>query len=95
VNKFSAKLAKYNDGLRYYQVVPSDKALAEDGKYLTGDNAGYAIENKMTKVVEHTTVCLPAAMFQANHFDDMLASLIDGTPKLSVVDSVTEDIVPN
>jgi len=34
-------------------------------------------------------------MFQANHFDDMLASLIDGTPKLSVVDSVTEDIVPN
>lgn len=94
LSNFAATLEKYNAGLRYYVVVPVDRVLGEDGKYTEGEFVGYGIENKETGVVEHSTICLPAAMFQANHFDDMLASLLDGTPSLSIVDTPAEDVVP-
>jgi hypothetical protein len=87
-------LKKYNAGLKYYMIMPCDKVVGEDGKYIEGDFVGYGIENKVTGVTEHTSTCMPAAMFQANHFDDMLASLLDGKPPaLSLVD-ISEDIVP-
>jgi hypothetical protein len=100
MSNFVKTLEKYNSGLKYYVVVPADKVISEDGKYTVGDTPGqmigYAVENKETGVVEHTSVCLPAVMFQANHFDDMLTSLLDGTPPmLSVVDSAPEDVVPH
>lgn len=95
MSNFTNLLEKYNNGLKYYIVVPSSKVIAEDGKYAEGEFVGYAIENKETGVVEHTNICLAATMFQANHFDDMLASLLDGKPALSLVDTPTEDIVPN
>ena len=94
MSKFTDDLAKYNAGLKYYMVLPATKVIGEDGKYVEGDNVGYAIENKETGVIEHTNVCLAAVMFQANHFDDMLTSLLDGTPALSLVETPAEDIVP-
>lgn len=93
VNSFGNKLAKFNNGLKYYTVQPVDNALGEDGNY--NGVKGYGIVNNETNVKEHTTVCLPAAMFQATHFDDMLVGLLDGAPTLSLVDTPTEDIVPN
>lgn len=89
------KIAKYNEGLRYYTVQPVDNALCEDGRY--HDRKGYGIVNNETGVIEHSSICLPATMFQASHFDDMLASLLDSktAPSLSVVDTPAEDIVPN
>jgi len=94
VSKFVDALAKYNDGLKYYMVLPATKVLGEDGKYIEGENVGYAIENKETGVIEHTNICLAAVMFQANHFDDMLASLLDGAPALSLVETPAEDVMP-
>lgn len=89
------KIAKFNAGLRYYTIQPVDNALCEDGNY--HDRKGYGIVNNETEVVEHSTICLPACMFQASHFDDMLSSLLDGVakPSLSLVDTPAEDIVPN
>lgn len=91
---FVKRLEKFNAGLRYYTVQPVDSALGEDGKY-TGTTSGYGIINNETNITEHTTICLPAALFQATHFDDMLAGLLDEKPSLSVVDVPAEDIVPN
>ncbi len=95
MSKFTDKLAKYNLGLKYYMVVPATKVIGEDGKYMVGDNAGYGIVNKETDVIEHTNTCLAAAMFQANHFDDMLSSMLDEIPALSLVDTAAEDIMPS
>lgn len=95
MSNFQELLNKYNNGLKYYVVVPSDKVIGEDGKYVEGEFVGYAIENTETGVIEHTNICLAAIMFQANHFDDMLASLLDGTPALTLVDTPTDEtIVP-
>ena len=93
VSNFTDKLTKFNSGLRYYTVQPVDSALGEDGKY--NGFAGYGIINSETDITEHTTICLPAAMFQATHFDDMLSSMLDEKPSLSVVDTPTEDVLPN
>jgi len=94
VSNFAGLLDKYNAGLKYFDVIPFNKVIAEDGKYLSGEFVGYAVFNTETKVVEHTNICLAATMFQANHFDDMLTSLLEGTPALSIVGDSAEDIVP-
>ena len=71
--------------------------IAEDGNY--GERAGYVVVNKETKVVEHSTVMLPGAIFQCQHFNDTLVSLLaDPTEEdiegLTAMD-IPEDIVPN
>jgi len=92
---FEKLVAEANSKLKYYEVVSTDRVIAEDGTYDEGDFVGYGIENLITGVIEHTTVCLPAAMYQAVHFDEMLTSLVSAeTPKLSLV-TPTEDIVPH
>ena len=48
--------------------------LGEDGKY--SDRPGYAVINKETGVVEHTTTVLPQALFQADAFLGALGSLV-------------------
>jgi len=93
MSSFGDRLGKFNAGLRYYTVQPVDNALGEDGKYST--RKGYGVVNNETDVVEHSTVCLPAAMFQATHFDEMLSGMLDGAPSLSLVDTPAEDIIPN
>ena len=70
--------------------------IAEDGKY--GERAGYVVVNKETGVVEHSTVMLPGAIFQCQHFNDTLVSLLaapteDGVDITSM--DIPEDIVPN
>jgi len=99
MSKFQAKMKDYNETLKHYAIVPTNKCMGEDGKYQEGEFIGYAIENLDTGVVEHTTICLPAAMYQASHFDDMLDALLTPDKKksaLSLVDgSPVEDIVPH
>jgi len=98
MSNFAEKIAEYNKTLKFYNVVPTTDVLGEDGNYLSKENAGYAIENTETGVVEHTTICLPAALYQATHFDDMLESLLSpkAKPSMSLVDmAVPEDVVPS
>ena len=96
MNDFTSKLNKYNKGLSYYEVVPVNKCLGEDGNYVSSDDpVGYGIKNNATGVIEHTSVSLHVTMFQAAHFDDMLSGMLDeAKPALRLVESPTEDIVP-
>lgn len=74
-----------------YAVEVTDAALGEDGKYGV---AGYKIINKDTGIVEHTTMMLPAAIFQAQHFSDTLKSLLE-TPEKATELSLVNDIIPD
>ena len=71
--------------------------IGEDGKY--SKIGGYIVVNKETKIVEHSTVMLPGAIFQCQHFNDTLISLLTPPEEAEVVDinsmNVPEDIVPN
>ena len=75
-----------------YEVIECDDVLGEDGKY--GGLPGYAVRNKETGITEHTTMMLPGAIYQCQHFNDTLVSLLtkpeQETPGLALV----EDIVP-
>jgi len=55
-----------------YYVRRTPDALGEDGKY---GRFGYAVINKETEVIEHTTTVLPQALFQADAFQGALGSL--------------------
>ncbi len=72
--------------------------IGEDGKYHVGQE-GYIVVNKETKVIEHSTVMLPGAIFQCQHFNDTLISLLAPPDEAEIVDitsmNVPEDIVPN
>ena len=73
--------------------------LGEDGKY--GDNSGYAVVNKDTNVVEHTSTMLPGAIYQCMHFSDTLeaqlkpAKVTEDTAKMALVDMSIVDVVGN
>ena len=60
-----------------YEVRESDgvSIVGEDGKYTT-THKGYVVVNKETGVIEHSTTMLPGAIFQAQHFNDTLTSLL-------------------
>ena len=70
--------------------------IGEDGKY--GDSKGYVVVNLETSVIEHSTIMLPGAIFQCQHFNDTLVSLLN-PPAEDELDisalNVPEDIVPN
>jgi hypothetical protein len=83
-----------------YKVIktePGTVILAEDGKY--HEWIGYAVINKETEVVEHTTMMLPGAIFQCQHFNDTLTSLMTPVEPAEVFDlqsiEVDGDVVPN
>ena len=79
-----------------YDVVKCASAVGEDGKY---GQEGYAVRNIETGIVEHTTMILPQAIYQAQGFSDSLDVLLkeDNEPtQLSLVEmDVGEDVVPN
>jgi len=87
------KLQKVNESLTYYVVEPVSKAIGEDGGYLNGKGdaiVGYGARNKETGVVEHTTIMLPSAIFQADYLDKALTSMLDPPEKIAeeVVDVI-------
>lgn len=90
-----AKLKKLNENMEYYKVIQSDDVIGEAGKY-RGD-FGWAVQNKATLEEEFTSMSLVAAIYQAQHWDDMLRGLLDHKPErqipLELVD--VEDVVPN
>ena len=71
-----------------YQVVLMDKVLGEDGRY---GPPGYAILNKETGVVEHTTMVLPQAIFQADAFMGALGQLNSAND--AEVDGASADVI--
>ena len=60
----------------YTVTVAMDGCLGEDGKY---GRAGYVVTNKETGVVEHTTMVLPQALFQADAFNGALGQINEAT----------------
>lgn len=92
-NNFADKLQAVNDRLSYYEIVITDKVLAEDGKYYEAEGIGYALRNKETGIIEHTTMVLPGIIFQAESLDSMLDDLLT-PPKDVAVDSSGGDVVP-
>lgn len=75
----------------HYVVQRTDEALNEVGTAC--DAPGYAVVNKGTEVVEHTSLCLPAAMFQADNFNRMLSQLTAPEEETKMLEAVsTEDV---
>jgi hypothetical protein len=72
-----------------YEVVIIDDALGEDNKY---GRRGYAVVNKETSVVEHTTIVLPQALFQADAFMGALSQLDDSADDDAVLIEDTGDV---
>lgn len=80
--------------LEKYVVVTTDEALNEAGTAC--DARGYAIVNKDTGITEHTSLCLPAAMFQAENFNRTLVSLLEEPSEdEDLLEAVTEDVTIN
>jgi hypothetical protein len=80
-----------------YEVSVADTqelVMAEDGKY--ANIPGYIVTNKETGIVEHTTMMLPQAIYQAQGLSDSLDTLLaaDKTPD-NLVQMVTDDVVPH
>ena len=82
-----------------YEVVVADShesVMAEDGKY--ANVPGYVVTNKDTGIVEHTSMMLPQAIYQAQGLSDSLDALLKADePGLSdnIVHMVTDDVVPH
>jgi hypothetical protein len=77
-----------------YTVVITDKALNETGDAC--DAPGYAVVNVGTGITEHTTLCLPAAMFQADNFNRTLTQLTEeesASKADDLLDAVVEEDV--
>jgi len=93
------KIAELNDNLSFYVIEPSDFAIGEDGEYIRGANGesvGYCVRNVETDIVEHTSMLLPAIIFQAEHLDSMLTSLINKEePSAQLAEMPVDDVVPN
>jgi hypothetical protein len=67
-----------------YQVIVVGNAIGEDGEY---GRAGYAVENKETTIIEHTTMVLPQAIFQCQHLAEMVKSLTEEpVPRVDVAE---------
>lgn len=100
MTKFDAINNKVLYDADLYEVRASEgySVLAEDGEYSARD--GYLVVNKETGVIEHTTLMLPGAIFQCQHFSDTLASLrsmakpADNVVNLDAIE-IDEDVVPN
>ena len=73
-----------------YLVVTTDEALNEAGT--ANDQRGYAIVNKDTGITEHTSLCLPAAMFQADNFNRTLTQLLAEDEAETIIEGTPEDV---
>ena len=87
--------ALFNTDKYEVRLADGELVIGEDGNYT--ERQGYVVINKETGIVEHTTIMLPGAIFQCQHFNDTLVSLLSppvDTTDLSEMD-VTDDVVPN
>lgn len=73
-----------------YVVVETAEALNEAGTAC--DARGYAVVNTDTGITEHTSLCLPAAMFQADNFNRTLSQLTAEQAATEVIEGEPEDV---
>ena len=90
----SELLESVNKDLELYEIVLTERALGEDGKYVDGESAGYGLLNKVTGVMEHTSTILPGVMWQATHFETTLKSLTAAEGELADTTAADGDVVP-
>ena len=87
-------MAVVNKDLEFYEIVPSLNVLGEEGKLVESDHVvGYAVVNKITAVIEHTSTILPGVLFQAQHFDNTLRSLTEAPEETLEGESSSQDDV--
>lgn len=87
-------LTKINGELKHYHIIAGDfSVLCEDGAY--HKRKGYLVTNRHNDHVEHSTLILPGAIFQAQHLDATLESLINPEPMAVVDPALSEDVVVN
>ena len=88
-------ISDINKNVKYYTLSVEPGARSEDGRT---DCLGYIVNNKVTGVTEFTSTVLPNAIYQMQHLDEMLDSLVSPREKvepLSLVNPVGEDTVPH
>lgn len=73
---------------KYYEVIPYDNCMGEDNKL---GHAGYAVRNKERGTIEHTSIMLPSALYQCDHFDGAVKAFFEENVE-DVMGEVTEDI---
>lgn len=85
-----------NKDLTFFEIVPSLRALGEDGKYIEsedGEPVGYALVNTATDIVEHTSTYIAGIFFQAQHFENTLKSLTATKDDPDTI-AVDGDVIP-
>lgn len=81
------------------EIASGRSIIGEDGKY-TKTHGGYVVINRETGIIEHSSTMLPGAIYQCQHFNDTLITLLAPEPEdnelaaLGAMD-VPEDVVPN
>lgn len=85
----TANEALYNT--EKYIVTTTAAALNEAGTAC--DAPGYAVVNKDTGITEHTSLCLPAAMFQADNFNRTLVQLTTEEEVEEIIEGAAEEDV--
>jgi hypothetical protein len=74
-----------------YEVIVIENAMGETGER---DSEGYAVVNNETGVIEHTTMVLPQAVFQADAFMGALGQLEDtDEPEAGIITDVDPEIL--
>lgn len=85
-------MTQANKELAFYKIDLHSDCLGEDGKY---GKPGYAIWNKESGIIEHTGMCLPAIIFQAQHFDTTLRGMVELEVEVELDTLPGEDVLIN
>jgi hypothetical protein len=96
--EFLDLITAINKDLTIYVIEPTTLAIGEEGKYVDGKGStvGYAVVNTITGVIEHTSVILPGVIYQAQHFDNMLRSMLSkGKEPTTLEEAPVDDVVFN
>jgi hypothetical protein len=96
VDLVSELLNKCNEGLQYYEIVLTNECIGEDGSMMINRDEtplGYALINRTTGITEHTSQVLPAILWQVQHLEQTLTSLLE-PEKTGPVGVDSDDVIP-
>jgi hypothetical protein len=88
-------LNKINEELKWYFIAHETDEHIVDEDQIRRKRDGYCVINDRTGVIEYTTIVLPQAIFQAQHLDAMLESILNPKEMPEVQMPTAEDVVVN
>lgn len=84
---------------KHYEVRTSGDWNVIDEAGVYSERGGYVVVNKDTEIVEHTTMIMPQAIYQAQGFSDSLDALLSPSAQPAQLELVNfpidEDVVPS